>query len=115
MSVARTMCDRACAVSCARPGRWATPPSPSAVSARSQARSSAIENLNGGVGRFTRNVKNWQGGTMLLRRVGAAVVRASVGFRRVRGLTGGQRAAGAAPAAATASRSRSVSSDGCTS
>jgi transposase-like protein len=45
----------------------------------------AIENLNGGVGRYTRNVKNWQGGAMLLRWVGAAVVRASVGFRRVRG------------------------------
>lgn len=45
----------------------------------------AIENLNGGVGRFTRNVKNWQGGAMLLRWVGAGVVRASVGFRRVRG------------------------------
>lgn len=45
----------------------------------------AIENLNGGVGRFTRNVKHWQDGAMLLRWVGAAVVRASVGFRRVRG------------------------------
>jgi transposase-like protein len=45
----------------------------------------AIENLNGSVGRFTRNVKNWQGGAMLLRWVGAAVARASVGFRRVRG------------------------------
>lgn len=45
----------------------------------------AIENLNGGVGRFARNVKHWHGGAMLLRWVGAAVVRASVGFRRVRG------------------------------
>jgi hypothetical protein len=41
--------------------------------------------LNGGVGRFTRYVKNWQGGAMLLRWVGAGIVRASVGFRRVRG------------------------------
>ena len=45
----------------------------------------AIENLNGGVGRFTRNVKNWRGRAMLLRWVGASVVRASVGFRRMRG------------------------------
>ena len=45
----------------------------------------AIENLNGGVARFTRNVKSWQGGAMLLRWVGAGVVRASDGFRRVRG------------------------------
>jgi hypothetical protein len=45
----------------------------------------AIENLNGGVGRFTRNVENWRGGAMLLRWVGARIVRASVGFRRVRG------------------------------
>ena len=45
----------------------------------------AIENLNGGVGRFARNVKHWQGGAMLLRWVGAGVVRASAGFRRVRG------------------------------
>ena len=45
----------------------------------------AIENLNGGVGHFTRNMKNWQGGAMLLRWVGAGIVRASVGLRRVRG------------------------------
>ena len=45
----------------------------------------AIENLNGGIGRFTRNVKNWQGGAMLLRWVGAGIVRASVGLRHVRG------------------------------
>lgn len=45
----------------------------------------AIENLNGGIARFTRNVKHWQGGEMLLRWVGAAVVRASLGFRSVRG------------------------------
>jgi putative transposase len=44
-----------------------------------------IENLNDGIGRFTRNVKHWQGGEMLLRWVGAAVVHASVGFRRLRG------------------------------
>ena len=45
----------------------------------------AIENLNGGIARFTRNVKHWQGGAMLLRWVGAAVVHASLGFRRLRG------------------------------
>jgi putative transposase len=47
----------------------------------------AIENLNGGVSRFTRNVKNWQGGAMLLRWVGAGILRASITFRRVRGHT----------------------------
>ena len=41
----------------------------------------AIENLNGGIGRFTRNVKNWQGGAMLLRWVGAGIVRAVVSPR----------------------------------
>lgn len=45
----------------------------------------AIENLNGTIGRFTRNVKSWQGGGMLLRWVGAAVVHAALGFRRLRG------------------------------
>jgi putative transposase len=45
----------------------------------------AIENLNGAIARFTRNVKHWQGGEMLLRWVGAAVVHASLGFRRLRG------------------------------
>jgi len=45
----------------------------------------AIENLNGSAARFTRNVKNWQGGAMLLRWVGAGIVHAAVGFRRVRG------------------------------
>jgi transposase-like protein len=45
----------------------------------------AIENLNGGIARFTRNVKHWQGGAMLLRWVGAAVVNATLGFRRLRG------------------------------
>jgi hypothetical protein len=45
----------------------------------------AIENLNGSVGRFARNVKNGQGGAMLLRWVGAGIVRATIGFRRVRG------------------------------
>ena len=34
---------------------------------------------------MARNVKHWQGGAMLLRGVGAGVVRASAGFRRVRG------------------------------
>ena len=45
----------------------------------------AIENLNGGVRHFSSKVKRWQGGAMLLRWVGAAVVHASLGFRRVRG------------------------------
>jgi len=41
--------------------------------------------LNDGVARFTRNVKNWQGGARLLRWIGAGIVRASAGFRRARG------------------------------
>lgn len=45
----------------------------------------AIENLNGGIGRYTRNVKRWQGGAMILRWVGAAVLHAERGFRRIRG------------------------------
>ena len=45
----------------------------------------AIENLNGGIGRYTRNVKRWQGGAMILRWVGAAVLHAERGFRRLRG------------------------------
>ncbi len=43
----------------------------------------AIENLNGGVATYTRNVKRWRGGRMIPRWVGAAEVQR--GFRRVRG------------------------------
>lgn len=44
-----------------------------------------IENLNGGVGKFTRNVRRWQGGSMILRWVGSAILEAQKKFRRVRG------------------------------
>jgi transposase-like protein len=45
----------------------------------------AIENLNGGVGRFTRNVRRWRDGRMLVRWIATALHEAGRGFRRVRG------------------------------
>jgi transposase-like protein len=45
----------------------------------------AIENLNGGVASYTRHVKHWRGGRMILRWVGAALTEAQRGFRRIRG------------------------------
>ncbi|MGH7288104.1 MAG: IS256 family transposase [Myxococcota bacterium] len=45
----------------------------------------AIENLNGGVAVYTRNVKRWRGGRMILRWVGAALAEVQKGFRHVRG------------------------------
>jgi len=44
-----------------------------------------IENLNGSVADYTKNVKRWRGGKMILRWVGAAVVEAGKGFRKIRG------------------------------
>jgi putative transposase len=44
-----------------------------------------IENLNGGVAQFTRNVRRWRGGSMILRWVGSAILEAEKKFRRVRG------------------------------
>ncbi|MFQ5947071.1 MAG: IS256 family transposase [Anaerolineae bacterium] len=44
-----------------------------------------IENLNGGVASFTRNVKRWRGGSMIVRWVSAAVLEAQLRFRRIRG------------------------------
>jgi transposase-like protein len=44
-----------------------------------------IENLNGGIARFTRNVKRWQGGSMILRWVASAVLEAERRFHRVKG------------------------------
>ena len=44
-----------------------------------------IENLNGGVAAFTRNVRRWRNGTMILRWVGSAILEAEQQFRRVRG------------------------------
>ena len=44
-----------------------------------------IENLNDSVATYTRNVKRWRGGSMLVRWVSASVLEASQRFRRVRG------------------------------
>jgi putative transposase len=44
-----------------------------------------IENLNGSVARYTRNVKRWRGGLMIQRWVSAALIEAQERFRRVRG------------------------------
>ena len=44
-----------------------------------------IENLNGSVATFIRNVKRWRGGSMIERWVGTAVFDAAKTFRRVRG------------------------------
>lgn len=44
-----------------------------------------IENLNGGIATYTRNVKRWRSGSMILRWVSAAVLEAQQRFRRIRG------------------------------
>ncbi len=44
-----------------------------------------IENLNGSVANYTKNMKRWRGGGMRRRWVGAAVVEAPKGFRKIRG------------------------------
>ena len=44
-----------------------------------------IENLNGSVADYTKNVKRWRSGAMILCWVGAAVVEASQRFPKVRG------------------------------
>lgn len=44
-----------------------------------------IENLNGSVATYTRNVKRWRGGRMIVRWVSAALQEAERAFRRVQG------------------------------
>jgi transposase-like protein len=44
-----------------------------------------IENLNGLVAKYARNVRRWRGGSMVLRWVGAALCEARHSFRRIRG------------------------------
>ncbi len=44
-----------------------------------------IENLNDSIATYTRNVKRWQGGSMILRWASAAVLDAKQRFRRIRG------------------------------
>lgn len=45
----------------------------------------SIENLNGSITTYTRNVKRWQGGSMIMRWASAAVLDARERFRRIRG------------------------------
>jgi putative transposase len=45
----------------------------------------AIENLNSGIASYSKNVKRWQGGSMVVRWVSAAIVEAEKKFRRVQG------------------------------
>ncbi len=45
----------------------------------------AIENLNSGIAAYSKNVKRWQGGSMVVRWVSAAIVEAGKKFRRVQG------------------------------
>ncbi len=45
----------------------------------------AIENLNSGIATYSKNVKRWQGGSMVVRWVSAGIVEAEKKFRRVQG------------------------------
>jgi transposase-like protein len=45
----------------------------------------AIENLNSGIAAYSKNVKRWKGGLMVVRWVSAAIVEAEKKFRRVQG------------------------------
>lgn len=44
-----------------------------------------IENLNGLIGRFTRNIKRWRDGSMIVRWIAAGIFEAKRRFRRIRG------------------------------
>jgi putative transposase len=52
---------------------------------RSLRSTNPIENLNGTIARFCRNVRRWRDGTMILRWIGSALHEAQRGFRRVKG------------------------------
>lgn len=52
---------------------------------RSLRTTNPIENLNGAIAHYTRNVKRWRGGAMIQRWVAAALLEAEKRFRRVRG------------------------------
>jgi putative transposase len=54
---------------------------------RSLRSTNAIENLNGSVAAFTRNVRRWRNGAMIVRWVATALRHASRRFRRIRGHT----------------------------
>jgi len=53
--------------------------------ARTLATTNPIENLNGAITIYTRNVKRWRGGQMIQRWVSTALLEAQKRFRRVRG------------------------------
>ena len=59
-----------------------------------------IENLNGSVEHYSRNVKRWRGGQMIQRWVASALVEAEKRFRRVRGYRDLQHLVGALDALA---------------
>ena len=59
-----------------------------------------IENLNGSVEHYSRNVKRWRGGQMIQRWVASALVEAEKHFRRVRGYRDLQHLVGAPDALA---------------
>lgn len=48
----------------------------------------AIENMNGGIRRLTRNIKRWRDGSMVLRWTAAALCELENRFRRIRGCNG---------------------------
>lgn len=52
---------------------------------RSLRSTNAIENLNGAAAQYTRNVRRWQGGSMIVRWVTSAISEAEKKFRRLRG------------------------------
>lgn len=53
--------------------------------ARTLRSTNVIENLNGSIGAYVRNVKHWRDGAMVVRWVGAALHEATGAFRRIRG------------------------------
>ena len=55
---------------------------------RTLSTTNAIENVNSGIRRVCKRVTTWEGGMMVLRWVGAAVVEHGRGFRRLRGHAG---------------------------
>jgi len=58
---------------------------PSGALYRTLRSTNPIENLNGSIATYTRNVKRWNGGSMILRWVAAALTEAEARFRKVRG------------------------------
>ena len=52
---------------------------------RSLSTTNAIENVNNGIRRIAGRVKNWRGGLMILRWIGAALHELQAGFHRIKG------------------------------